>query len=313
MSIKILVTGGAGFSGSHLCDFIMDQTDWDLIVLDALTYAGNLSNLSRIIDDPIRSKRFTFIRHDFSKPLGTEILDICDGVEYIVHLGAETHVRNSLENPEPFIKSNIVGTYNMLEAAVDLKPHKFLYISTDEVFGASIFPCKESDGLRPSNPYSASKASGELLVHAYMDSFDLPVLVTRSSNLYGLRQHEEKFIPMTVQKVKNAQAVDIHMDPYGQIGSRQWLHTSDQSSAILFLLQGEQVNETYHIAGERQSNLHVASAIAEKLDMYLYTQMVNAFDEFKGHDLHYNLDDSKIRALGWQPKLTFEQGLALTV
>jgi dTDP-glucose 4,6-dehydratase len=306
--MKLLLTGGAGFSGSHLADAIMDKTDWDLIVLDALTYAGSLGNLARLFEDAERLKRFTFIRWDFSKPLPLEILDQCDGVDYIVHLGAETHVRNSLINPEIFVRSNIVGTYNMLEAARVLKPKKFLYTSTDEVFGASIFPRKETDALNPSNPYSASKAAGEMLVRAYGDSFELPFLITRTSNIYGTRQHEEKFIPMVQQKIRNNEEIEIHTNPFGDIGSRQWIHVSDQAAAILFLLRGDQINNTFHVAGERKTNLEVAQALgAENI------HLVNAFKQYPGHDLHYSLNDFKLRSLGWYPQLTFEQGIALRV
>jgi dTDP-glucose 4,6-dehydratase len=170
-----------------------------------------------------------------------------------------------------------------------------------------MFPRKESDELRPSNPYSASKAAGEMLVRAYQDSFELPCLVTRSSNIYGTRQNEEKFIPMVLQKLKNEEIIEIHAGPKGEIGSRQWLHTSDQSAAILFLLQSEQINETYHIAGERKTNDEVACALARGRQGTC--RIVDAFEQYPGHDLHYNLDDSKLRSLGWSPKMKFEWGI----
>ncbi len=308
---KILVTGGAGFSGSHLCDYIIDQTDWDLVVWDALTYAGKMENLSRITDDPDRKKRFEFVQLDFSRHIDDRFLKQYESIDFICHLGAETHVKNSLQNPHPFIFSNVVGTYNMLEVARKLKPKKFLYVSTDEVFGASIFPRKEGDELRPSNPYSASKAAGEMLCCAYSDSFQIPLLISRSSNLYGSRQHEEKMVPMTIKKLRNKETVEIHTGPNGEVGSRQWLHTSDQSSAILFLLQSDQTG-VFHIAGERKTNQEVVATIARAMGpeySFETCRMINAFDLYKGHDLNYNIDDSKLRALGWSPKMKFEWGI----
>lgn len=304
--MKVLVTGGAGFSGSHLCDAIINQTNWNLVVLDKLTYAGKMENL------PIAPERITFINWDFAKPLPEWVLEHLKGVDYIVHLGAETHVRNSLLTPEIFIQSNIVGTFNMLEAAWKLKPKKFLYVSTDEVFGASLTPKKEDDSLNPSNPYSATKASGEMLVKAYQDSFGLSCLVTRTSNIYGTRQHKEKYVPMVVEKINNGEIVEIHTDAEQNVGSRQWIHASDQAAALLFLLQNN-LTGVFHIAGERKTNIEIADAIAECMQKPLYRKYLNAYSKYAGHDLHYSIDDSKIRNLGWRPKLTFEQGLALTV
>ena len=307
--MKILLTGGAGFSGSHLADAVIEQTDWDLVVLDKLTYAGKMENL------PCSAPtRITFVRWDFSEPLDSWITHPCfQNVDFIVHLGAETHVKTSLDDPELFVSSNIVGTFNMLEAARRWKPKKFLYVSTDEVFGASLTPHKETDELNPSNPYSASKAAGEMLVRAYGTSFGVPWLITRTTNIFGARQHSEKFIPMTIEKIRMGRKVQIHTDAEGNSGSRQWIHASDQARAILFLLTNPAINDIYHIAGERKSNWDMACALVEPLGHELYAEKVNAFRMYPGHDLHYSLDDSKIRAMGWSPKLTLEEGLKLTV
>lgn len=298
--MRALLTGIAGFSGSHIAEQILKTTDWDIVGLDCLTYAADVDNIPC-------SKRVSFICHDFSEPMNSW-LKIIGKVDYIIHCGAETHVKNSLENTEPFIKSNIVGTYQMLELAKILKPKKFIYVSTDEVFGPATVGHKENDTLNPSNPYSASKAAGEMLAKAYQTSFDVPVIITRTTNIYGSRQHEEKFIPMTIGKLKRGEVIEIYTDKAGYVGSRQWIHVSDQALALIFLLQKGKVGQTYHIAGERKTNEEVAQSLGAN-----HIRIVNVFKKYKGHDLHYALDDSKIRAMGWAPKLSFEEGLALTV
>jgi dTDP-glucose 4,6-dehydratase len=309
---RILVTGGAGFSGSHLCDAIIEQTDWNLVVWDALTYAGDYNNLSNIWSDPEKKKRFEFQHLDFSSYIDDRFSAQYKNIDFICHAGAETHVRNSLENPHSFVWSNIIGTYNMLEVARKLQPKKFLYVSTDEVFGASLTPKKETDELNPSNPYSATKASGEMLVKSYQSSFGLPCLISRTSNIYGKRQHIEKYIPMVEKQIQNHEIVEIHTDAEQNVGSRQWIHASDQAAALLFLLQTNQTG-VFHIAGERKTNVEIADAIAECMQKPLYRKYLNAYSKYAGHDLHYAIDDSKLRNLGWKPRLTFEEGLKLTV
>jgi dTDP-glucose 4,6-dehydratase len=310
--VKVLLTGGAGFSGSYVAEAIIEQTDWNLVIWDALTYAGDYNNLSSIWSNSEKKKRFEFVHCDFSRHLDDRFLAQYKDIDFCIHLGAETHVRNSLENPHPFIFSNIIGTWNILEACRKWNLRKLIYVSTDEVFGASTTPKKEGDQLLPSNPYSASKASGEMLCHSYADSFKIPILISRTSNIYGTRQNVEKYIPMVQKQIENGQIVEIHTDAEQNVGSRQWIHASDQASALLFLLQTNQTG-VFHIAGERKTNVEVADAIAERMQKALYRKYVNAFSNYAGHDLHYSIDDTKLRSLGWKPKLTFEQGLALTV
>ena len=308
--MKVLLTGAAGFAGSHIADEIVNFTDWNIVALDCLTYAGHISNLSLV-----PKERLQFVYHDFRKPLSMANLTTIGEVDYIIHNGAETHVKNSFYNPQLFFDSNVVGTMNMLDAARVLKPKVFLYTSTDEVFGQSSGSqgFKEGDGLNPSNPYSASKAAGEMMVHAYAKSYQLPAIITRTMNMFGIRQHVEKFIPMTIANIKKDLPVDIHTNASGEVGSRQWLHASDQASAILYLLNNGKVGETYHISGERHSNVEVVNEIAKRLKKQPVINYVNAYNEFPGHDLHYCLNDDKIRDMGWSPSLSFREGLDLTV
>jgi dTDP-glucose 4,6-dehydratase len=303
LAMRVLLTGAAGFAGSHIADEIVKSTDWEIVALDCLTYAGKMSNLNLV-----PKNRMKFICHDFSEPLP---LDRIGHIDYIIHNGAETHVTNSLRDPQPFIQSNVIGTYNLLETARELRPQIFLYTSTDEVFGASLIPHKEDDPLCPSNPYSASKAAGEMLCKAYQKCFSVPCIITRTTNMFGKRQHPEKFIPMTIEKLRDGQEVIIHTNSIYQIGSRQWIHVSDQARAILFILENGEPEETYHIAGVRRDNFEVARTIANGRDGTIH--LANAYKQFPGHDLHYALDDAKLRSLGWKPILSFEEGIALTV
>lgn len=309
MPMKILVTGAAGFAGSHIVDEILRATDADVIGLDSLTYAGHMENLP----SPTES-RFKFIYHDFRAPLPQRMLEGIGPVDFIIHNGAETHVKTAFENPELFFQSNAVGTMNMLEAARILRPVLFVYVSTDEVFGQSSEPKYEQDALNPSNPYSASKAAGEMLTKAYTKSFRVPGIITRTMNMYGPRQDVEKFIPLCLDRMSRGLDIDIHCNGNGEVGSRQWLHVTDQASALLFLLRHGTAGEIYHIAGERKTNLEVLGALHneyQKLKGSSTGMLVNAYDLWPGHDLHYCINDDKIRKMGWSPRLTFEQGIKI--
>lgn len=307
MAVTILVTGISGFAGSYIAEEILKYEDCSIVGLDRYSYAGPMKNLAHL-----DQSRIKLVYHDFTHPLDA-ILPSLGNVDYILHNGAETHVKNSLTDPAPFIASNIMGTFNMLEAARILKPKKFLYVSTDEVFGASTIPHKEDDALTPSNPYSATKAAGEYLVRAYGRTYGVPYIITRTTNLFGKRQHPEKFVPMVLNHLRNHSIVDIHTDANGEMGSRQWIHASDQASALVFLLKSDFVNETFHIAGERKTNLEIADILARATGETLFWNQINARQLFSGHDLHYALDDSKLQETGWSPLLTFIHGIIETV
>lgn len=306
---RILLTGAAGFAGAHIAEHFIERTDWEIVSLDALTYAGRLDRLAHL-----PAKRIRALYHDFGEPLPDELLKELDGVQYIIHNGAESHVGRSLVNPGTFVRSNVIGTFNILEAARRLQPDTFLYVSTDEVFGpADDVSYKESDPLRPSNPYSASKAGGEMLVQSYHAAFGLPTLVSRTMNMFGERQHPEKFVPMTVRKILDGQTVDIHVGPDGRPGRRQWLHASTQAAALLFMLGFGRRGEAYHVGGIEKNNAEMAALIAEAAGRRLLSRPVDVLAEHGGHDLAYEIDDSKLRALGWQPPARIESALRATV
>lgn len=310
----LLLTGGAGFCGAHIAQHLMDNTDWDVIVLDRLSYAGSLERLADVQRD--YGDRLRVVFHDFRGAYPPSVLHALANCRWIIHNGAETHVERSLNDPETFVQSNVLGTLHTLEAARQLQCEHFLYVSTDEVLGAAPegVDYDELAEVRPSNPYSAAKAGGEALAHAWSRCYRLPVTITRTMNLFGERQHPEKFIPMTVRKLLAGEPLVIHGDSNGRPGARKWLHARNQASALLWLLQRTQPNgETYHIAGEERSNLEVAKIISNELGIDLRYRIVDFFQTRPGHDFRYSLDDSKLRALGWFPPVPFEESLRRTV
>ena len=225
---KILVTGGAGFIGHHFCEHLLKNTDWEIYILDRLSYSSSGFDRLRDIEiyDHSRVKIFTA---DFTKPIVNGLLKELKDVNYIIHMGAETHVDNSIKNPEPFIKSNVLGTMNILQFARECSNlDRMVYFSTDEVFGPApdhVF-YKEWDRYHSTNPYSASKAGGEELCVAWANTFKIPVLITHTMNVFGERQHKEKFIPNTINKLLNNEVVHIHADSTKtRPGSRFWILT----------------------------------------------------------------------------------------
>ncbi len=315
MRDAICVTGGAGFSGAHLCQHLLDNTDWDVVVLDRITYAGSLERLVDVRRD--YSERLRFVFHDFRAPYPPSVLHALQGCSKVIHNGAETHVERSLSDPEVFVASNVVGTLHTLEMARQLQCEHFLYVSTDEILGAAPEDTDydELALVRPSNPYAASKAGGEALAFSYWKAFGLPVTISRTMNLFGERQHPEKFVPMTIRKLLNTQPLTIHGDAQGRSGARKWLHARNQASALLFLLQHEGITsgQTFHIAGEEHTNLEIAQLVADELQTDFAYEIVDFMLARPGHDFRYSLDDSKLRALGWFPPVPFEESLRRTV
>jgi dTDP-glucose 4,6-dehydratase len=308
--MHILITGAAGFVGSHLCDHVLANTDWNIIALDRLTYAGSLDRLAHL-----RGPRLTFLYHDFRAPFPLHILRALAPVRYVVHNGGETHVNNSLADPRLFTESNVTGTMNVLEACRELNIEKIIYTSTDEVFGPALegVSYTEGDTIRPSNPYSATKASGEALCHAWHDSFGVPAVVTRTMNMFGERQHPEKFVPLVLKNVLEGNTVPIHASRTGRVGSRCWLHARNQADAMLFLLQHGAPGETYHVAGDEYTNIQIAELIARYAGRTLYSTLVDAESHRPGHDLRYALSDAKLRAMGWTAPVEFHASLKRTI
>ena len=325
MTRVVLITGGAGFIGSAVVRLLFQETDWRLVNIDKLTYAGNLVSLSQIKSGP----RYAF-----------EQLDICDAASMqhvfkkynpnaVMHLAAESHVDRSIDGPREFIDTNIKGTYTLLEAAREhwerLHPgrkaqFKFHHISTDEVFGSlgetGLFD--ETTPYRPSSPYSASKASADHLVRAWWHTFGLPTVVSNCSNNYGPYQYPEKLIPVAIGKA----VAGVPIPVYGTGANvRDWLYVDDHARALRLVLEHGEVGETYNVGGKCEvTNLQLVKKICHILDdlnprsSNRHEELIEFVADRPGHDLRYAIDATKIdRELGWRPKESLDSGLDKTV
>lgn len=317
MSKKIVITGGCGFVGAHFVEHFLKNTDYDIVIFDKLTYAS--SGLDRVRDiNVFDDKRVFFYSVDFKEPISEGITrELKDDVEYILHLGAESHVDRSINNPYPFIMSNVLGTHNMLWFARDMKNLKgFNYFSTDEVYGPALEGVyyKEWDRHKPGNPYAACKSGGEQLCIAYENTYKLPIFITRSMNIYAERQFKEKFIPLCINKVLNDDTLTIHADKTKTIsGTRHWIHARNVADAVLFLLDKFESGESYNIVGEEISNLELAKMIASIIGKELKYEMVDFHSSRPGHDLRYAMSGSKMKQMGWEPPKNVYESLKKTI
>lgn len=314
---NILITGGCGFIPSHFVEHVHRKTDWNIKIIDKLTYASN--GLERLRDsgtlDSHRVKIFTFdLCNEFSEGLKKELGDI----NYIVHMAAETHVDNSISHPVEFIHNNVMSTVQLLEYARTLdKLEKFFYFSTDEVYGSAPgdIAYKETDRHNPTNPYSASKSSAEQICVAYENTYKIPLIMVNVMNAFGERQHVEKFIPKCIKYILEDRTILIHSDPTCKIpGSRFYIHARNIADAVMFLVKNGEIGELYHITGEREvDNLEMAKIIANVLGKELKYELVNFHGDRPGHDMRYSLDGSKLHNLGWNCPVNFEDSLRKTI
>lgn len=315
--MEILITGGCGFIGHHFVEHFLKATDWKINILDKLTYAA--CGFDRVRDiKAFDDERVRFFTTDIGREISEGLVSEMKNVDYILHLAAESHVDNSIKNPEPFVISNVLGTMHMLEFARKLPNLKaFVYFSTDEIFGPAKIgeDFKEWDRYNSSNPYSAAKAGGEELALAWANTYHLPVFITHTMNAFGERQHPEKFIPMTIKKILKGEEVIIHSDPTGtRAGSRYYIHCRNIAKAIHFLLSKFTPREKYNIVGEKEvSNLELAQKIAEILGKPLRYKMVDFHSSRPGHDLRYGLDGTKLKEMGWEIPMSFEDSLKSTI
>lgn len=303
----ILITGGAGFIGSNFVKYMLDKySDYDIVNLDALTYCGNLENLKDIED----MDNYTFVKGDIrDKDL---VYDLVSKSDFVINFAAESHVDRSITDPEIFIKSNVLGTQVLLNAAKDCGVEKYIQISTDEVYGTlgETGYFSESTPLQPNSPYSASKAGGDLITRAYFETFDLPVNITRCSNNYGPYQFPEKLIPLIISNALEGKKLPIYGDGKN---IRDWLHVYDHCQAIDLVLHEGKLGEVYNIGGhnERQ-NIQIVKLILDALGKD--ESLIEFVADRLGHDRRYAIDADKIRnELGWKPKYTFETGIKETI
>ena len=319
--MKILITGGCGFIGHHFVEHIYRNTDWDIIIIDKLSYASN--GVERLRDtETLIDKRIKLFTCDLILPLSDGLIkEMGTDIDYIVHMAAETHVDNSIKDPKLFITNNIQSTVNLLEYARTELPNlkTFFYFSTDEVFGPALGSTlyKEWDRHKPTNPYSASKSAAEQICVSYENTYKTPLMIVNVMNAFGERQHVEKFIPLCIKKILNNETIYIHSYPDKKTsGTRFYIHGRNIAEAVLFLIKNGTVGEKYNISGEKEvSNLEMAQMIAKFMhkENELKYEMVDFHSSRPGHDLRYGLDGSKLFEMGFKLPLNFEESLRKTV
>jgi len=324
---KVLVTGGAGFIGSNYVQYIVENTQDEVFVLDSLTYAGNLANL-----EPVSGlSKYHFIKGDICN--AEFVQGIFDKYQFtkVVHFAAESHVDNSITGPGAFIQTNIVGTFSLLQAAYktwmegpnqllpEFEDARFLHVSTDEVYGSlgatGLFT--EETPYAPNSPYSASKASSDFIVRSYFHTYGMPVVTTNCSNNYGPNQHKEKLIPTIIRKAIKGEPIPIYGDGKN---IRDWLYVKDHCTGIKLALDKGKLGETYNIGGRNErENLYIAHTICEILDKLKptnqkYEEQITFVTDRPGHDFRYAIDAAKIEnELGWKAEENFESGIEKTV
>ncbi|MGI8905410.1 MAG: dTDP-glucose 4,6-dehydratase [Candidatus Sumerlaeaceae bacterium] len=307
--MKFLVTGGCGFIGSNFIRyFLRSMPDAEIINMDALTYAGNLQNLAGVS----RDSRYTFVKTDITDAAAVNEVFEEHKPEVVLNFAAESHVDRSIEDPQLFLRTNILGTQVLLNAANRYGCTRFVQISTDEVYGqlGPVGSFTEATPLAPRSPYSSSKAGADLLAMAYYSTYNLPVLITRCSNNYGPYQFPEKLIPLAIINAYNWNAIPVYGDG---LYVRDWLHVDDHCAAIEYVLSYGQPGQVYNIGGGTEiNNLELIKRILKIMDRP--TSLIKHVEDRPGHDRRYSIDWSKIRReLDWKPEVNFEQGLEQTV
>jgi len=310
--VKVLITGGCGFVGSHVVDWFLQKTDWDLIILDGLTYAGNLNRITDLYS--YDERRVKFVYHNLRAPINELVASRIGSVDYIFHLAANSSVEFTLKNPTITVYDNVMATVNMLDFARTQPNLKLMnYFSTDEVYGPVSSPGEgfdEEAPHKPSNPYSAGKAAGEDYCHAYHVTYGVPVFITNAMNIFGFDQHPEKYIPTVIRKVSEGGNLPVYSSANGKVaGSRFWIFAYDIADALLFLHDKAIPGEKYHIKGTWMDNLDLAKLIASKIGKPLKYEMFDFHSSRPGHDLHYGLDDTKLNKMGWTLSIGIDSGL----
>jgi dTDP-glucose 4,6-dehydratase len=316
---RVLITGLSGFVGHHVAEGVLKNTDWHIVALDRYHHSGSPSRIMDIDTWAEHKHRVKLLWHDLRSPVNSLLANDIGHIDYIFHIAASSHVDRSIDDPMSFVMDNVVGTCNVLNFARQVQGlKKFFYFSTDEVFGPAPdgVAYKEWDRFRSGNPYAASKAGGEELAVAFENTYKLPVVVTHGMNIFGERQHPEKFIPLVIRSCMTGQKVSIHADPSRtRAGSRFYIHARNVAAAMLFLCKHGKSGEKYNIVGEKEvSNLDLALMIEKFVqevnpDARLNWELVDFHSSRPGHDLRYALDGTRLKEMGFDFPKTFEESL----
>jgi dTDP-glucose 4,6-dehydratase len=317
--VNVLLTGGAGGVGVHVVKYLLDHTDWHVTVLDSLRHKGDRGRINQFCG---QSDRLKVLQHDLVCPISKSLKAEIGEVDYILHLAAISDVGFSVQNPRYTIVNNVESTVTMLDYAAET-PHKvFVYFSTDEVYGPTQGPDHaEWDGLRPSNPYAASKAAGELFSYAYWRAGQVKLVIINATNQFGETQSLSKFPAIVQDKLAKGEKITIHRSGE-EIGSRCYIHSTNTADALLHILnqsvtehvQGEiDVPDKYHIVGERLNNLELAELVSELMGKPLDCGFQDCHDGNAAHDVHYSMSDNNLRASGWKPPLSLRESMKRTV
>jgi len=326
MSKTVLITGGAGFIAHHVIDRILATTDWNIVSLDRLDFSGNLNRLAEVVHNypPETQRRVKVIWHDLKAEINPLTADMIGrDINYVLHLAAGSHVDRSIDHPMEFVMDNVVGTGNLLQWARTLTNlERFVYFSTDEVFGPAPpgVNYAEYDRYNSGNPYSATKAGAEELCVAFENTYKMPIVVTHTMNVFGERQHPEKFIPLCIQKTRDGETITIHSDPTRTIpGSRHYIHAKDVADGLMFILEkldgykhqgdyGHAKCPKFNLVGpEEINNLDLAQMIAAAQGKPLHYEMIDFHSSRPGHDLRYALSGDLMRSLGWEPRIKLSE------
>ena len=321
MKKRILITGSAGFVGSHVVSHLLKNTDWDIVGLDSFRHRGDSL---RVYHDPTRYHIYT---HDLSTPISKHLQHKIGHIDYIINNASLSDVDESIRNPREFCENNIKVALTMLEYARQVKPEKYIHVSTDEVYGPAKngYNHKEWEPHLPSNPYASSKASQVDLSIAWWRTFDVPLIITETMNIIGERQDKTKFVPMLISKISKGETVTIHGSE-NNIGSRFYLHARNQADGLLFLLKNHTPTlytselkdvckpDRFNIVGELElNNLELAQMVANIIDKPLHYKLEDFHQTRPGHDKRYALDGNKLKEKGWVPPVKFHDSLKKTI
>ncbi len=325
MKKKVIITGIAGFVGSHLMEHILVNTDWDIVGICSWKHKGTPENVDKAGHYHEHKDRVTIITHDISAPFTPSLIKKLQGVDYIFNLASDSHVQRSIETPVPFMTNNVNLIINMLELAREIKPKLFLQFSTDEVYGAAPIGTqfKEWSTILPSNPYAASKAAQENIAISYWRTYGVPVIITNCMNIFGERQDKEKYVSRVIDCIANNQTLTVHGSE-DHIGTRFYLHARNIADAVLWITQNVIPNsfidgeidrpERFNISGEIEvDNLTMAKLIAKLMNTNLKYEMVEFHSTRPGHDRRYALDGTKLKERGWVQPINFEESLRKTI